>query len=325
MKKYKLRRLRPDEWQEHAEACNSATFFHTRKWHEIWLQYHGRGEFAGWQMTLESGDGYLSGIIYKGKLNASTTLASPAGTYGGLLSDGEVTTSDVINLNEQLRKHFSSFRYLQSPFINCISPPAPDALSFTQYLELSDKSPDEQFRTWSKGHSSAAKRGLREGVTTRIATSEKDWDDYFDAYQTTLARWGDAATNRYSKKLFRLIQHLPNEVCQLWLSEKDDCLLCGCLCFYWNHHVVYWHGANTGLHPELKGVHVAQYHIIRDAITRGFRYYDFNPSGGHEGVVKFKKGFGAQRVELSIFNHTSAWSLAVANAKSVGARIRGLG
>jgi hypothetical protein len=33
--------------------------------------------------------------------------------------------------------------------------------------------------------------------------------------------------------------------------------------------------------------------IIRQCCEQGCRYYDFNPSGGHEGVDRFKALFGA--------------------------------
>jgi lipid II:glycine glycyltransferase (peptidoglycan interpeptide bridge formation enzyme) len=40
--------------------------------------------------------------------------------------------------------------------------------------------------------------------------------------------------------------------------------------------------------------------IIRDAHNQGYRYFDFNPSGGHEGVVHFKESFGAVRKYFNV-------------------------
>ena len=41
------------------------------------------------------------------------------------------------------------------------------------------------------------------------------------------------------------------------------------------------------------------YHnIILDAIEKGYKYFDFNPSGGHKGVVKFKETFGTNKLTI---------------------------
>ena len=31
---------------------------------------------------------------------------------------------------------------------------------------------------------------------------------------------------------------------------------------------------------------------------KGYRFYDFGPSGGQDGVVRFKKAFGAEKREF---------------------------
>ena len=38
-----------------------------------------------------------------------------------------------------------------------------------------------------------------------------------------------------------------------------------------------------------------------ETIQYGFKIYDFNPSGGHEGVVRFKKSFGAKKRFFNIW------------------------
>ena len=40
-------------------------------------------------------------------------------------------------------------------------------------------------------------------------------------------------------------------------------------------------------------------------MENNFLYYDFNPSGGHHGVVKFKKGFGTEFKSSNLYNKQS--------------------
>ena len=49
------------------------------------------------------------------------------------------------------------------------------------------------------------------------------------------------------------------------------------------------------------------YEAIKDASERGITWFDFNPSGGHEGVWDFKKGFGAQAMPAPVVRIRPLW------------------
>jgi lipid II:glycine glycyltransferase (peptidoglycan interpeptide bridge formation enzyme) len=68
----------------------------------------------------------------------------------------------------------------------------------------------------------------------------------------------------------------------------------GDLCLYAKRHVAYWHGAT--LQDELSSnvAKLLKHEIIKDACTRGFSWFDFNPSAGLDGVKFFKQGFNCE-------------------------------
>jgi len=41
-------------------------------------------------------------------------------------------------------------------------------------------------------------------------------------------------------------------------------------------------------------VNLLMYEVIKNACKQRYTWFDFNPSGGHEGVKAFKKSFGAK-------------------------------
>ena len=83
---------------------------------------------------------------------------------------------------------------------------------------------------------------------------------------------------------------------KIWLAEKDSAIVAGAIIFYWNRIVSYWHGASHQDFFSYYPNNMLHMEIIREAAAAGFRYYDFGPSGGQDGVARFKKSFGA--VEL---------------------------
>ncbi len=81
----------------------------------------------------------------------------------------------------------------------------------------------------------------------------------------------------------------------------DEKIVSGALLFYCGNHIVWWHGATLSDFFNHYPANFLQNEIIKESCEKGYKYYDFNPSGGHEGVMKFKDRFGAKRIYFNIW------------------------
>ena len=54
---------------------------------------------------------------------------------------------------------------------------------------------------------------------------------------------------------------------------------------------------------HLRPVNLLMCEIIKHSCDRGYSWFDFNPSGGHEGVTAFKKSFGAEALPCPVVNN----------------------
>jgi len=295
----KVRKLNESEWRQYVDNCDTATFFHTPDWYKVWKDYNGNN-YEARLLKFNSEHEALLTFSSRKRLKGflKDYISAPAGTYGGPLSNSQLSDNEI----RRIEKYLSDINSIQLR-TNPLNPIVKDAFStkkeFTQIIDLT-KDWQLIFKNWTKGHSSAAKKGIREGVEIRIANAN-EWKEYYQLYQDSRKRWGEKASNNYEWKLFKIISQLNPIVCKLWLAFADKKMISGCLCFYHNQHVVYWHGASLETYFHLKPVHVLQYHIIKNAKEAGYSWYDFNPSGGHEGVVKFKRGFGAKKMTTNTF------------------------
>lgn len=290
----KVKKASQVEWKAFTEQCESATFFHTLDWYLVWKTYKGY-ELETLLFEFESGHKVLLPLASLKQTKGLTKfyMSSPAGTYGGFLTKNELLEAE----KQQLRKYLKKKKWItirENPFKNQSILNDWTESGFSQVLSL-DRSMDIILKTWTKGHASAFKKAKREGLQFKIAEDMADWKIYFQIYQKTLERWGNKKTSEYEWLLFQQLSYLPKTNCSLWLADYNGKVISGCLCFYYNQHVVYWHGASLSTFFYLKPVHFLQYHIINDAIQKNYQWYDFNPSGGHEGVIKFKKGFGTEK------------------------------
>lgn len=304
-----VRAATDEEWDEIWSGCEYATYFHSREWAETWAKYT-RGKISPSPRLLIFSDGkralYPLAVNKRYRGVAREYLSSPGGAFGGWIGTDGLNRSHGELLDLFLLENCPSFVLRHNPY-------NPVVESFkklecqddeTHVLDLSPGF-DTVFKGWSKGHSSAAKKARREGVVVRVADSMQDWHEYFAVYQDSLRRWGDAGTSSYTFDFFEELQNQGAGSVRLWLGEFSGRVVAGALCLYARQHVVYWHGAALEEFFNVRPVHYVLYEAIRDACEAGYRWFDYNPSGGHEGVKSFKRNFGAEAQSCPVFSRKS--------------------
>lgn len=298
-------------WWQIARACEYATFFHTPLWHQLVTKSYPGYQDASLQFTPDADRTLILPLLKVSKRPSpiSVYLSSFAGCYGGFISDAHLE-AEVL---EAAWKAILGWRFGKIQLTgNPISPFNPGNHLFQNvardfsHLLLLDRKYEALLSEFSKGHRSSIRRGLRLGVQVREAASLDDYRSYYQIYQDTLRRWADKATSRYPWGLFengyKLSQKYPGQI-RLWVAEVPGKMIAGAWVFYWNQHVVWWHGASLEAYFDYYPNNVLQAMIIQDAVERGYHYYDFNPSGGHEGVVRFKRSHGAQEYHVNRYTY----------------------
>ena len=283
-----------------------ALFFHSPVWYQIWEKYAGMrcsplifATASGKEVFCPRAIGKAAKGLFK------INYCSPGGTYGGLFSKHDLNAEDWQYIYRQQKKILPNLEFRFSPFQ--IQKPSLAYFAkedFTQVVNI-ESDFDIMLKKWKSSHLSSARRALAAGVQVIETNVESDWQAYFNCYQNSLQRWGKTASNNFSYYFFELLQIAQREnedKIKLFLAKKDGKLLAGCVCFAHKQHLVYWHGAAYADHLNERPGHALQYSIIKFAFENGYSHYDMNPSGGHKGVVDFKKGFNTQILPANICN-----------------------
>lgn len=291
-----------EEWLRYVNEDAKSTFFHHPEWYKVWEDTNG---FILTPKILEltSGKKACLPLAYKLKHKGLSRfyVSSPGGTFGGALSKTPFT---AVEESEYLAYFSSLTGVMVDSAHREKATPVHETGKFTQAVNLEESDPDN-YKDWSKGHKSAAKRALREGVKVSLAEKEEDWDGYYSIYIDSIKRWGDKANSSYPRSFFERLAKLDSKYCKLWLAKYEGKVISGCLCFYNMHHTVYWHGAGDADYFKLGAVHALQREIMMDAKEQKMKWYDFNPSNGHDGVMLFKKGFGTEIIPYLYFYNAS--------------------
>lgn len=286
-------------WLDVARRCPYATYFHTPAWAELMSRMHPALSIATRAFRLADGRTAVLPLLeyaVDGLFRGYESMAP--GVYGGPIAERPLSTAEldaILDAVADLRTVY--VRVFGNPFLDCFRAPPEHAAEFTHVVDLRGGF-DAVFRRLHRNHRRAYKSGAASGLVVDRADSLQDFRDYFTVYQADRARWGARATTDDSFALFEEMHARRDPGVVLWLARLEGRVVAGDLWLYWNEHNVGWHGAAD---PEEFGKHPTNFlltEIIRDACARGAARLDLNPSGGHEGVVRFKDSFGAERLHF---------------------------
>lgn len=294
----------PEEWDRVWVKCDYATYFQSREWADVWQKYT-QGDMRPDAKMITFSDGkrallpFSSRRIVKGLLKQY--ISSPAGTFGGWISDDDLSSIHDGVLYEYIIKHFKILVWRINPYCSLKVSPYIQGVKKDETHTLNlEYGFDHIYKGWTKGHSSAARKARKAGVDIREAITLSDWESYYRIYEESLRRWGESATSRYGWNIFKYMYDLSSSNIKLWLAIFEGKVVAGAMCLYATKHVGYWHGAASSEYFNLRPVNLLMYEIIKKACKDEYGWFDFNPSGGHEGVKAFKKSFGTDSLACPV-------------------------
>ena len=303
------RQATSDEWDSIYADCDYATYFHSREWAETWQKYT-QGNLRPDSKIILFSDNTLALLPFSSRRVLRGFLkqyiSSPAGTFGGWLSLNALSKRHGALLHEHILAHYKNLSWRINPYnsveaafsVRGAQSDETDVLNLNSGFE-------PVFKSWTKGHISAARKARKLGVDVREAKTLQDWKVYYKIYEESLARWGESASSRYNWLLFQHMHDLSSPNIKLWLATHENTIVAGALCFYAKQHVTYWHGAVLSAFFKLRPVNLLMYEAIKNSCDHGYQWFDFNPSGGHEGAKAFKKSFRGQELLCPVLNRQS--------------------
>jgi hypothetical protein len=232
-------------------------------------------------------------------------VSSPGGTYGGWLSTDPLTEEHARLLRTVLMRT-KNLGWRVNPYDRLQAETCTDgfAADFTQSMYLGGD-PGRAMRSAGRAHRKALNRAYRSGLTLRVASSPADWQAHFRAYRLLSRRWR-GQSSYYSGRFFEILQRMDSPHVRLWVVEKDGRYLSSVVCFYWGGVVNAWHSAALERDFGYRPNNFMYHEIARNAAAEGYEYLDMNPSGGHEGVVAFKRHLGTSEVPSPVYESYTA-------------------
>lgn len=303
-----------EEWLHFWSGDPDRTRFQHPQWHQAFADtWPGIFKPKAYRITGNDGtDAILPGStrrLFKGL--SSEWIASPGHNYGGLL--GPHSSEAFIATQHFLLKHHSSYRWYGSPFTKSGS----TMDSFTQIVDLSVS--DEELNTSIDHYKNLyfARRAERHGL--RLERWHGTAKAYADIYQDAQNRWNSDGSmpNSYSSAFFNAVFQLDGtEIWAVKNSERDEPIAMG-IFLTAGTHVVSWLTLAREDALPLRPYQFLYVNLIRQYHQQGFQRFDFNPSGGLEGVIEFKRRFGAKKQYFPVYTGQNAWIRALRTFRDI--------
>ena len=291
-----------NSWEQVALQSSEATFFHTPLWHKIVVKTYKHYRIATKEFTFDDGTRALipfiqttKGGLFKRKERLKSSVFN---MYGGIISDTKLSTVQQDQIFDYLISLKANITIMGNPFSDYKLPKSFTCTEdFTDVIAL-HKGEEYIFQQLSRNARKSIRRAIKREVTVRTIQTEEEIKGYYEVYRDTINRWGDATKYIYPQEIFLNIFRDAGNAVKIWVAEKNGKIIAVLTVFYWNSLVTPFHTASLKDYFDCCPNNILHMEVIKDAINKNYRYYDFGPSGGEDGVVQFKKSFRAEKLFL---------------------------
>ena len=299
----------PTLWDRVCAAAPECTFFHTRPWVEAFVRTYPSLRIATRAFALANGTTAVFPLVSRSSGAGGLFLECESmipGVYGGIVADGALSPRELERMFEALVGwRVMDLTVTGNPYATWRLPDRFQTSAIETHAVDLAAGTDGLWTNLSEANRRAVRKAERSRIEVSVSAATDDYRSYYACYHDSLRRWGDRATSQYPFELLLNIRDHAGDRAKLWLAKLEGRVVSGSLVLYHGQHAVYWHGASLEEFLHLRPSNLVHWEAIRDAQARGFRWFDFNPSGGHEGVARYKATFGPTVLRFERGAHVS--------------------
>jgi len=300
-------------WDDFVDGCAAATFFHRAGWQRV-LQRAFRHET--YFMCAEA-EGRIEGVLplayVRSLLFGQSLVSLPFAVYGGVAACSERAASALEREADQLARRLG-VSHLELRHVAERHPDWPAQDLYVTFRKPLLPGEGANMLAIPRKQRAMVRKGIRNGLRSEIDSS---LDRFFPLYADNMHRHGTPALARgYFETL---LQEFGKDAEVMTVTAADGRALSSVLTFYFRDEVLPYYAGDDTSARELAANDFKCWELMRRAVARGVRLFDFGRSKRDTGSFSFKKnwGFEAQplRYEYRLYTLDSVPQNNPSNAK----------
>ncbi len=274
------------QWDEFVENSPSATFFHKSGWKEVIEKAFGHKTY--FLYTEEQGKitGILPLVHIKSLLFGNSLSSCAFCVYGGIIADNKETYQQLdkkaCDLAEELGvDHLEMRNQIQ------LTPERPHKELYVTFRKELDENEEKNMLAIPRKQRAVIRKGIKAGLVSEI---DPEIDRFYQAYSTSVRNLG---TPVFAKKYFSILKQVFKEQCEiLTVVDKNGMLIASVMNFYFKDEVLPYYGGGTEHARAVQGNDFMYWEVMRRAVEKGIKIFDYGRSKEGTGSYRFKKHWG---------------------------------
>ncbi len=274
------------EWNNYVRSHKYGSPFHLTNWRDAIA-----GAFGHKGIYLEARkNGKITGIlplIHVKSLLFGNILSSVAfAAYGGILADDRETFELLLKEAKTISKEYG-VDYTDLKFINDPCCDLPSSGTYVTFIKELSADHDENLKSIPRKQRAMVRKGIKSGLEAIVSTDRLN--EFYDIFAVNVHRLG---TPVYSKKWFQALLDAYGDEAELLVVEHENKVISGVLSFYYGNTVLPYYAASLAEYRKFAPNDFQYWELMKRAVNRGCRYFDYGRSKRGTGQFNFKKHWG---------------------------------
>ena len=272
-------------WDNYVRASDAASFFHLSAWQQVFQQAFSHKTY--YYLTEQEGEitGILPLVHIKSLLFGNVLISNAFCVYGGIVASNELAFSALQDQAQRLARELG---------VDCLEmrnrrqqhPDWPHKQLYVTFRKELDADHEKNMLAIPRKQRAMVRAGIKAGLSSVIDTTI---ERFYQAYSESVRNLG---TPVFPKHYFEVLKQVFGDDCEILTVEHEGRLVASVMSFYYKDEVLPYYGGGTELARDLKGNDFMYWEVMRRAVDKGCKIFDFGRSKEGAGSYRFKKHWG---------------------------------
>jgi len=273
------------QWDNYVMASDEASFFHLSAWQQVIQQAFKHDTYYYYAEQNDQIIGILPLTHIKSVLFGNNLIANAFCVYGGIIADNDEVFA-ALNAQAQKLARELGVDSLEMRNRRQSHPEWPYKQLYVTFRKQLDPDVEKNMNAIPRKQRAMVRSGIKAGLSSVV---EDNVERFYQAYSESVRNLG---TPVFPKKYFQILKRVFGEQCEILTIEQDGKLVASVMNFYFKDEVLPYYGGGTDAARDLKGNDFMYWEVMRRAVEKGCRIFDFGRSKIDTGSYRFKKHWG---------------------------------
>lgn len=272
-------------WDQYVEVSDKATFFHLSAWQRVIQQAFSHKTYY----VFAEQEGEISGILplvhVKSLLFGNTLISNAFCVYGGIVASNDQAFQELQNYAQKLARELD-VDCLEMRNRQKLHADWPHKQLYVTFRKELDADHEKNMSAIPRKQRAMVRAGIKAGLSSVV---DVDVNRFYQAYSESVRNLG---TPVFPKHYFQLLKQAFADDCEILSIEHEGRLVASVMSFYFKDEVLPYYGGGTDLARDLKGNDFMYWEVMRRAVDKDCKVFDYGRSKEGTGSYRFKKHWG---------------------------------